>query len=191
MQSPLLNIFALFFSNSHGHIPAGVPCLGPAQRREGSFKYVNLGVLPSLPTSTCPGSLGVTSTFVLGGMQWERGFLPTAEGLSDWIATLCPSIVTDKPSASAILSLFLCGERRFSTAGDRRFLTLQTKPARKNLFDTQAAKMSHSIYSQSSVCPKYRIPESIKEASNQSMVPLTAIKDRHPQITLPSGFAAR
>lgn len=58
----------------------------------------------------------------------------------------------------------------------------------KNLFDTQAAKMSHSIYSQSSVFPKYWISASIKGASNQSTVPLTAIKDRHPRITLPQWF---
>lgn len=129
------NIFALFFPNNHEYIPAGFSCQQPAQRREGNFKYLGSGLVPPLPTSMCPGSLGVTSTFILAGMLWERGFLSSAGGLSDWVVTLCSSPtdepLTDQPRASAVLSLLLCGERRFSTAGDRRFLTLQTKPARK------------------------------------------------------------
>lgn len=62
-KSSLENILALFFSNSHGCIPAGFSCLGPAQRREGSFKYLTSGMVPPFPISMCPGSLGVTSTF--------------------------------------------------------------------------------------------------------------------------------
>lgn len=104
------NTFALFFSNSPGYIPAAFSCLGlglwPAQRREGSVKYLNSGVVPPLPISRCAGGLGVTSWLILVGMQWERGS-------SGWIVTLCPSIATHQPSAWAILSLFLGEERRF------------------------------------------------------------------------------
>lgn len=62
---------------------------------------------------------------------------------------------------------------------------------KKNLFDIQSAKMSHSIYSQSSVFPKYQISVSIKGASNQSTVPSTSIKDRHLRITLPKWFYSK
>lgn len=135
-KSPLLGMFLpSFLSGSHGYFPAGFSFLGAralaSPEEGGQCKYLTSGVVPPLPTSTCPSSHGVTSTFILVGMQWERGFLSGAEGLSDWIVTLCPSVVADQPSASAILSLSLCGERRFSTAADRRYLSLQTKPARE------------------------------------------------------------
>lgn len=101
----------------------------------------------------------------------------------------CTSIVTAQPSTSAQThQCYFVGRGDFPQSETDYLSRAKQSSQKRNWFDIQSAKMSRSIYSQSSVFPKYQIFVSIKGASNQSTVPSTPIKDRHLRITLPKWF---
>lgn len=161
-KSSFENTFALSFSYSYGHVPAGLSCLGPELwPQEGSFKYLNSAVLPPLPHPRVQAASGSPPRLFQGGCT-GRGASPAV--LRDCRAgLLCPSMATHQPSCHC--PCVGRGDLPQREAGDSS-RSKQSLPE-ENLFDPQAAEMSHGVYSQSSVFPKYRIPASIKGASNQ------------------------